>query len=249
MKKWNVYRNNARSIEAVKEGFNWCAFFFTGLWAFYKGLFWAGVIGLSLTVTANRMPADADVIAIPIIVALMLIYGFMGTNWVCARLEKQGYSRVAQVEAASAEDAKAQLTSDDPSPTSTEMDEDNAIQIPPAPMVDFREADIWEDSRKHIGSAPLGRASIPAQLKESQQTSGQFEQLSPAVEFQHAYRKAELRRQARNWGWLMFFLFWPVSIVVMVVLWDNYGDAALISLSLPLAVGVLSYMFIVVARR
>lgn len=109
MKKWNIYQNDAGEIEAVKDGFNWWAFFFIGLWAFTKGLTWAGIIGLSLTLMANRMPPDADIIAIPILVILMLVYGFMGNNWVAAKLEKQKYSLLKQVEAASAAGAKAMI--------------------------------------------------------------------------------------------------------------------------------------------
>jgi hypothetical protein len=107
MKKWNVYQKNGEEIEAVKNGFNWWAFFFVGIWALSKNLVWAGVIGLSLTIAANRMPDSANIIALPIISILMLVYGFMGNGWRAAQLEKRGYSHVGNVEAASAEGAKA----------------------------------------------------------------------------------------------------------------------------------------------
>lgn len=109
MKKWNVYQKDTGEVEVVKEGFNWWAFFFVGLWAFTKGLKLAGVVGLSLTLMANRMPADADIIAFPMLGILMLVYGFMGNNWLAAKLEKQKYSLLMQVEAASVEGAKAKL--------------------------------------------------------------------------------------------------------------------------------------------
>ena len=116
MKKWNVYRRDSGEIEVVKKGFNWWAFFFAGLWTFTKGLTWAGVIGLSLTIMANRMPAGADIIALPILTILMLVYGFMGNSWVATKLEKQKYVLIKQVEAASADGAKAKL--DEPSSNS-----------------------------------------------------------------------------------------------------------------------------------
>jgi hypothetical protein len=109
MKKWNLYQKNSGEVEAVKEGFNWWAFFFVGLWAFSKKLMWAGVIGLSLTMAANRMPDSANIIALPILAVLMLVYGFMGNRWRAAHLEKQGYLHVKNVEAASAEGAKAKF--------------------------------------------------------------------------------------------------------------------------------------------
>lgn len=109
MKKWNIYQKDSGEIEAVKEGFNWWAFFFVGLWALYKGLIWAAIIALLLTISANQMPADADIIIAPIMVALMLIYGFMGNSWVAAKLENRGYSHSKQIEAASAEGAKTKF--------------------------------------------------------------------------------------------------------------------------------------------
>lgn len=107
--KWNVYKNDTGEIVAVKEGFNWWAFFFGGLWAFVKGLTWAGIIGISIAIVANRMPTDADIIAFPIILTLMLVYGFMGNSWVASKLEKQKYLLVKKVDAGSAEGAKAKL--------------------------------------------------------------------------------------------------------------------------------------------
>ncbi len=109
MKKWNVYQRNSGEVEAVKEGFNWWAFCFVGFWAFSKRLMWAGAIGLVLTTAANGMPSDVDILALPIIVVLMLVYGFMGNGWVAAKLERQGYSHAKQIEAASAEGAKAKF--------------------------------------------------------------------------------------------------------------------------------------------
>lgn len=109
MKKWNMYKKDNGEIEVVKEGFNWWAFFFVGVWAFTKSLTWAGVIGLSLTMIANKLPTDSNIIAFPTIIALMLVYGFMGNSWVAAKYEKQQYLFLKQVEAESAEGAKAKL--------------------------------------------------------------------------------------------------------------------------------------------
>jgi Sel1 repeat len=104
MKKWNIYQKNSGEIKAVKEGFNWWAFLFPGLWAFSKGLNWAGAIGLSSGITAYQTtnPVAASIfIFVP-----MFIYGFLGNGWVAAKLEKQGYTHLKQVEAASVEGAK-----------------------------------------------------------------------------------------------------------------------------------------------
>lgn len=109
MKKWNIYKKESGEIEVVKNGFNWWAFFFIGIWAFTKRLTLAGVIGLAISITLNRIPTDAIIITLPLTLILMLVYGFMGNNWVAAKLEKQKYSFIKQVEAASVEGAKAQI--------------------------------------------------------------------------------------------------------------------------------------------
>lgn len=105
-RKWNIYRHNSGRIEAVEQGFNWFAFFFGGIWALFKGLLWAGIIGLAVNGVAARMPTDANVFAVPLIFGLMLIYGFLGNSWVCASLERRGYACVTQVMATRAEHAK-----------------------------------------------------------------------------------------------------------------------------------------------
>lgn len=111
MTKWSIYEKNGMGPEIIKDGFNWCAFLFVGLWALFRGLVMAGIIGITVTVVASRMPADADIIAIPIILGMMLLYGFKGNSWACAKLEKDRYRLVQTVEAASKDGAKAKYSS------------------------------------------------------------------------------------------------------------------------------------------
>jgi hypothetical protein len=110
MKKWNVYKKGSGEIEVVKEGFNWWAFFFVGLWALTKGLTWMGLIGLFIAILVNRMPSDSDIVAFLMAAALMLVYGFMGNSWVVAKLQKENYSvLIKRIEAASEKGARAKI--------------------------------------------------------------------------------------------------------------------------------------------
>ena len=107
MTSWTIYEKANSPIEVVKSGFNWCAFFFGGIWAFIKGLNVAGAIGVAVVIFANRLPPEADLIAMPLMTAFVLLYGFKGNSWVCAHLEAKGYLSRGEREAASAAGAKA----------------------------------------------------------------------------------------------------------------------------------------------
>lgn len=108
MKTWHIYQKDVAEPEAVKQGINWWAFFFVGLWALIKGLPVAGIVGISVAI-AVQMPAIDDVFALLVIIGMMLLYGFKGNLWLCSKLEKDGYKLIATVEAASKEGAKAKI--------------------------------------------------------------------------------------------------------------------------------------------
>lgn len=109
MKTWNIFQNDNGKIEVVPEGFNFWAFLFAGFWALAKNLRFIGVIGLALTVFANRLPAELDIIAIPVLLVIMLCFGFKGNSWVAASYEKNNYRLIKQVKAASRQGARSQI--------------------------------------------------------------------------------------------------------------------------------------------
>lgn len=109
MKTWNIYQSNTGQIEVVPNGFNIWAFLFAGFWALAKRLYFIAVIGLACTVSANRLPEQLDMIAIPILLIIALSFGFKGNNWVAASLEKNNYRLIKQVKAASRQGAKSQV--------------------------------------------------------------------------------------------------------------------------------------------
>lgn len=100
MKNWNVYKKAGVDNEVVKEGFNWWAFFFPGIWALLRGLTWHGLVALAIQI-ATGMPTEGAIIMFPVALFVSFLYGFKGNAWVCSDLEKKGYQFAGTVRAAS----------------------------------------------------------------------------------------------------------------------------------------------------
>ncbi len=55
MRKYNVFADDRGRLRAVKSGFCWPAFFFTVLWAFFRGLWKTGFFLLGLLLLENAV--------------------------------------------------------------------------------------------------------------------------------------------------------------------------------------------------
>lgn len=111
MKKWRLFQKDDAEPEVVKEGINWWAFFFVGIWALIKGLPVAGIVGISVAI-AVQMPAIDPFFALMVLIGMMFLYGFKGNSWICQKLEKDGYMLIDTVEAASRDGAKGKIAGD-----------------------------------------------------------------------------------------------------------------------------------------
>jgi hypothetical protein len=99
MKSWQIYRGPSGGIEAVKEGFNFWAFFFPGFWGFAKGLPGAGIVGLCGPLALNRLPEDFDSFALILTLALMLCFGTLANSWVINSLLHHEYQYLGTLKA------------------------------------------------------------------------------------------------------------------------------------------------------
>lgn len=109
---WHLYQKPGEASKIVKEGFNWRAFFFVGLWAYSRGLMWIGAIGLCLTAFSARIATagDADIgVATVMLAGLSAIYGFFGNAWVGMNLKKRGYAYLYRIEASNTKTAQAKI--------------------------------------------------------------------------------------------------------------------------------------------
>ena len=78
----------------VGRGFNWAAFFFPGIWAFCKGRYLAGWIGIGLPVLAGIAPlsgAGASWLVVVVGLFIGVLYGTFGNGWVAQGLLADGY--------------------------------------------------------------------------------------------------------------------------------------------------------------
>ncbi|MCD6049532.1 MAG: hypothetical protein K0Q55_935 [Verrucomicrobia bacterium] len=99
MKSWQIYRGPAGNIIAVKEGFNFWAFFFPGLWAILHKLPVAGAVGVLVLPALFFLPPGQNVLAIILLLALMLIYGTLGNTWVIRSLFHDGWKLLGTLKA------------------------------------------------------------------------------------------------------------------------------------------------------
>lgn len=78
----------------VREGFNFFAFLFTLLWAFYQRLWLAGVLILAFHAAVMLLQYEEMVTsggASVLLLGMQLIVGFHGNDWLRRRLMRQGY--------------------------------------------------------------------------------------------------------------------------------------------------------------
>ncbi len=108
MKQWHIYKKDT-DVEAVKDGFNWWAFFFPGIWALVRGLTLRGSFAFAAQITSG-MSTEGAIILGPIVIIISFLYGFKGNSWVCAKLEKKGYRLIETLQAASKTGALSEFT-------------------------------------------------------------------------------------------------------------------------------------------
>lgn len=77
----------------VREGFNWMAFLFTGLWTLYQRLWWPTlfVVGFNAVLMKfGQHLLSSESIGIAQL-GFQLLVGYLGNDWIRARLKRQGY--------------------------------------------------------------------------------------------------------------------------------------------------------------
>ncbi|MBE3102285.1 MAG: DUF2628 domain-containing protein [Firmicutes bacterium] len=117
MKQYKVFKNPSGSIEAVKQGWSWPAFFFSFIWAMVKKMWRIGVgvligclvvgfiIGLIFSDAGSAKAGDLLINIFAII--LNIIFGVNGNSWREKNLLSRGFEQVGTVTAANPESAVA----------------------------------------------------------------------------------------------------------------------------------------------
>ncbi len=117
MKQYKLFKNPSGSVEAVKQGWSWPAFFFSFIWAMVKKMWGIGVgvligcfvvgliIGLLFSDAGSSKVVDLFINLLAII--LNIIFGVKGNSWREKSLLSHGYELVGTVTAANPESAVA----------------------------------------------------------------------------------------------------------------------------------------------
>ena len=128
MKNYSVYKHPTGKIEAVKNGFNWVAFFFPGIWPFFKKNWGVGlgifvllvlinVIGQSISEHSRLFIFEnytvIDLITDLIVFGISLFIGFKAYDIQTENLERKGYKKICDCEANNKEDAVAKAFESD----------------------------------------------------------------------------------------------------------------------------------------
>jgi hypothetical protein len=111
VRRFDIYEDPERdTIEAVKHGFSWPAFFFTWVWAFAKGLPLHGAVLLGawgVDLVGSRLfdgtRLEELVGAVPVAAALWA--GAFGNDWRRTRLLQSGAEKIGSIEAPSPKQA------------------------------------------------------------------------------------------------------------------------------------------------
>ena len=108
MKTFQVFKHDVKGYDAVKDGFSWPGFFFTGIWSLYRQLWWLFGVVIGIVVLSNILQQGmieaggftaARVFDAMVNLGIGFIVGFKGNQFVVDRLIKQGYIHIRTVEA------------------------------------------------------------------------------------------------------------------------------------------------------
>ncbi len=119
MKHYDILKNSAGSIRAIKQGWSWPAFFFTGLWALAKQL-WGifalvivaniGSFAIATFLVSNHVIRSLGALRVLNIVFVIIISGILGmqgNSWLMDKLVSYyKFTWVDAVDAATPEEAK-----------------------------------------------------------------------------------------------------------------------------------------------
>jgi hypothetical protein len=124
MKVFTVYKHESKGYEAVKVGFSWPAFFFSGLWMLGKGFIFLFIFYIIVIPLINFYlydgPQTPNEWFVGFIGVLLWFYpGFYGNSWLNKKYIDNGYTDLKAISASSKEAAIALAKNDDIDNTSS----------------------------------------------------------------------------------------------------------------------------------
>lgn len=122
MKVFTVYKHESKGYEAVKVGFSWPAFFFSGWWMLVKGFIFVLIFYIAVYVLMAIYYNDLDMNApynandfFVFVISLILWFypGFYGNSWLHKKYKDKSYIEIKSIPASSKEAAIAIAKNDE----------------------------------------------------------------------------------------------------------------------------------------
>jgi len=119
LKRFDLLEHPDGTLQAVKDGFSWPGFFFSGLWLLWHRIWGLGSAALIIGLLVYPIfPSPRGyIMGIPyghrfgaaeiINIFIMVITGIQGNAWQLDALRKRGFKRVGSVDAETADGARA----------------------------------------------------------------------------------------------------------------------------------------------
>jgi hypothetical protein len=92
-KTYDIYEHPIGTIEAVKVGWSWPAFFFTWIWALSKRMFVHGVLACIVYIVLGIIPIETG-FSILFSILVSIVFGFSGNDWKRNDLMKKGFEYI-----------------------------------------------------------------------------------------------------------------------------------------------------------
>ena len=104
MKHFNIYKNPQGDYRAIKEGWSWSAFFFTGIWALINRMWLLGITFTGMEVFIVVSTAGAGFV---LNLFWSIVLGVQGNKMLANHLLRTGYESIATLNARTEEEAIA----------------------------------------------------------------------------------------------------------------------------------------------
>ncbi|MDB6067333.1 MAG: hypothetical protein JWR26_3541 [Pedosphaera sp.] len=114
MSAYRVFKHPEKGYQAVKRGFSWPGFFFTGLWALACRMWLTGIILLAIAIPLDRylfaLWHENPLFYSTVQLIFGAIVGFRGNFWRSNHLQNRGYFLIGTINARDRQDALAKIS-------------------------------------------------------------------------------------------------------------------------------------------
>ena len=231
MKVFTVYKHQTKGYVAVKVGFSWPAFFFSGFWMIGKGFLFLSIFYLiaipAINIYLYDGPQTPNEWFIAFIGVILWFYpGFYGNSWLHKKYINKGYTEVKAIPATSKEAAialaKNEEVENSPSINSQDVIEDvkeegSELFYEKAYSLAYEEIKKYEkdDEIKWIRNPDLwAKAFAESEGDESRQKVIYVKLRAKELDWDYEYELDQERKKKANRGTLIFIAVLGLAFLI-----------------------------------